>query len=163
MLTKQTFLQAIKGKYSTSKQMRIATIPQLKSSVVKDFAKQLTQWGLSSAPCADLYKSNLIFNFFFFLNMTGMWVWTKSVVCMSHQLNVFTEGSSMPKKSVQCESHKMSVYSHLVVWLKLLWLLKRFSWLSLTTIMHILTFPIYILIHAPFVGQLKLWVSLFTV
>ncbi|XP_074474073.1 G2/mitotic-specific cyclin-B1 [Sebastes fasciatus] len=34
---------AIKGKYSTSKQMRIATIPQLKSSVVKDFAKQLTQ------------------------------------------------------------------------------------------------------------------------
>ncbi|KAM4527098.1 G2/mitotic-specific cyclin-B1 [Odontesthes bonariensis] len=34
---------AIKGKYSTSKQMRIATIAQLKSSVVKDFAKQLTQ------------------------------------------------------------------------------------------------------------------------
>ncbi|XP_072228352.1 G2/mitotic-specific cyclin-B1 [Leuresthes tenuis] len=39
-LTKHT---AIKGKYSTSKQMRIATIPQLKSSVVKDLAKQLTQ------------------------------------------------------------------------------------------------------------------------
>ncbi|XP_034403418.1 G2/mitotic-specific cyclin-B1 [Cyclopterus lumpus] len=34
---------AIKGKYSTSKQMRIATIAQLKSSVVKDLAKQLTQ------------------------------------------------------------------------------------------------------------------------
>lgn len=34
---------AIKGKYSTSKQMRIATIAQLKSSVVKDFAKQLTR------------------------------------------------------------------------------------------------------------------------
>ncbi|XP_022059729.2 G2/mitotic-specific cyclin-B1 [Acanthochromis polyacanthus] len=34
---------AIKGKYSTSKQMRIATISQLKSSVVKDLAKQLTQ------------------------------------------------------------------------------------------------------------------------
>ncbi|KAI3361946.1 hypothetical protein L3Q82_012304, partial [Scortum barcoo] len=34
---------AIKGKYSTSKQMRIASISQLKSSVVKDLAKQLTQ------------------------------------------------------------------------------------------------------------------------
>ncbi|KAF3702295.1 G2/mitotic-specific cyclin-B1 [Channa argus] len=34
---------AVKGKYSTSKQMRIATISQLKSSVVKDLAKQLTQ------------------------------------------------------------------------------------------------------------------------
>ncbi|XP_029371514.1 G2/mitotic-specific cyclin-B1 [Echeneis naucrates] len=34
---------AIKGKYSTSKQMRIATISQLKSSLVKDFAKKLTQ------------------------------------------------------------------------------------------------------------------------
>ncbi|XP_019960703.1 G2/mitotic-specific cyclin-B1 [Paralichthys olivaceus] len=34
---------AIKSKYSTSKQMRIATISQLKSSVVKDFAKRLTQ------------------------------------------------------------------------------------------------------------------------
>ncbi|XP_033502118.1 G2/mitotic-specific cyclin-B1 [Epinephelus lanceolatus] len=34
---------AIKGKYSTSKQMRIATISQLKSSVLKDLAKQLTQ------------------------------------------------------------------------------------------------------------------------
>ncbi|XP_040915685.1 G2/mitotic-specific cyclin-B1 [Toxotes jaculatrix] len=34
---------AIKGKYSTSKQMRIATISQLKSSFVKDLAKQLTQ------------------------------------------------------------------------------------------------------------------------
>lgn len=33
-------LQAIKGKYSTSKQMKIAAISQLKSSVVKDFAKQ---------------------------------------------------------------------------------------------------------------------------
>ncbi|KAK1884284.1 G2/mitotic-specific cyclin-B1 [Dissostichus eleginoides] len=33
---------AIKGKYSTSKQMRIATIAQLKSSVVTDIAKQLT-------------------------------------------------------------------------------------------------------------------------
>ncbi|XP_056288059.1 G2/mitotic-specific cyclin-B1 isoform X2 [Pseudoliparis swirei] len=32
---------AIKGKYSTSKQMRIATIAQLKSSLVKDLAKQL--------------------------------------------------------------------------------------------------------------------------
>ncbi|XP_038143554.1 G2/mitotic-specific cyclin-B1 [Cyprinodon tularosa] len=30
----------VKGKYSTSKQMRIANIPQLKSSVVKDLAKQ---------------------------------------------------------------------------------------------------------------------------
>ncbi|MEQ2173248.1 G2/mitotic-specific cyclin-B1 [Goodea atripinnis] len=34
---------AVKGKYSTSKQMRIATIPQLKSSVVKDLAKQAAQ------------------------------------------------------------------------------------------------------------------------
>ncbi|CAG5867173.1 G2/mitotic-specific cyclin-B1 [Menidia menidia] len=34
---------AVKGKYSTSKQMRIATIAQLKSSLVKDLAKQLTQ------------------------------------------------------------------------------------------------------------------------
>ncbi|XP_068190956.1 G2/mitotic-specific cyclin-B1 [Antennarius striatus] len=34
---------AVKGKYSTSKQMRIATIPQLKSSLVKDFAKKVTQ------------------------------------------------------------------------------------------------------------------------
>ncbi|KAF6722325.1 G2/mitotic-specific cyclin-B1 [Oryzias melastigma] len=34
---------AIKGKYSTSKQMRIATIAQLKSSLVKDLAKQLSQ------------------------------------------------------------------------------------------------------------------------
>ncbi|KAG7499765.1 G2/mitotic-specific cyclin-B1 [Solea senegalensis] len=32
---------AIKSKYSTSKQMRIATIAHLKSSVVKDFAKRL--------------------------------------------------------------------------------------------------------------------------
>ncbi|XP_017294052.1 G2/mitotic-specific cyclin-B1 [Kryptolebias marmoratus] len=34
---------AVKGKYSTSKQMRIATIPQLKSSAVKDLMKQLGQ------------------------------------------------------------------------------------------------------------------------
>ncbi|RVE65519.1 hypothetical protein OJAV_G00117240 [Oryzias javanicus] len=34
---------AIKGKYSTSKQMRVATIAQLKSSLVKDLAKQLSQ------------------------------------------------------------------------------------------------------------------------
>ncbi|NP_001290241.1 G2/mitotic-specific cyclin-B1 [Larimichthys crocea] len=34
---------AIKGKYSTSKQMRIATLAQLKSSVVKDLAKTVTQ------------------------------------------------------------------------------------------------------------------------
>ncbi|XP_029025213.2 G2/mitotic-specific cyclin-B1 [Betta splendens] len=34
---------AIKSKYSTSKQLRIATIPQLKASVVKDLAKQVTQ------------------------------------------------------------------------------------------------------------------------
>ncbi|KAL3041369.1 hypothetical protein OYC64_019549 [Pagothenia borchgrevinki] len=33
---------AIKGKYSSSKQMRIATIAQLKSSVLTDIAKQLT-------------------------------------------------------------------------------------------------------------------------
>lgn len=39
----QTKHMAIKGKYSTSKQMRIATISQLKSSVVRDLAKQLTQ------------------------------------------------------------------------------------------------------------------------
>ncbi|XP_029301296.1 LOW QUALITY PROTEIN: G2/mitotic-specific cyclin-B1 [Cottoperca gobio] len=39
----QTKHMAIKGKYSTSKQMKIATISQLKSSVVKDLAKQLTQ------------------------------------------------------------------------------------------------------------------------
>ncbi|XP_070845017.1 G2/mitotic-specific cyclin-B1 [Chaetodon trifascialis] len=39
----QTKHMAVKGKYSTSKQMRIATISQLKSSVVKDLAKQLTQ------------------------------------------------------------------------------------------------------------------------
>ena len=44
ILNNLLFLQAIKGKYSTSKQMRIATIPQLKSSVVKDLAKQATQW-----------------------------------------------------------------------------------------------------------------------
>ena len=43
ILNNLLFLQAIKGKYSTSKQMRIATIPQLKSSVVKDLAKQATQ------------------------------------------------------------------------------------------------------------------------
>ncbi|XP_032395700.1 G2/mitotic-specific cyclin-B1 isoform X2 [Etheostoma spectabile] len=36
----QTKHLAIKGKYSTSKQMRIATISQLKSSVVKELAKQ---------------------------------------------------------------------------------------------------------------------------
>ncbi|TNM92538.1 hypothetical protein fugu_019550 [Takifugu bimaculatus] len=35
----QTKHMAVKGKYSTSKQMRIAGIPQLKSSVVKDLAK----------------------------------------------------------------------------------------------------------------------------
>uniref|UniRef100_A0A3B3UD91 Cyclin B1 n=1 Tax=Poecilia latipinna TaxID=48699 RepID=A0A3B3UD91_9TELE len=34
---------AVKGKYSTSKQMRIANIPQLKSAVVKDLAKQAAQ------------------------------------------------------------------------------------------------------------------------
>lgn len=34
---------AVKGKYSTSKQMKIATIPQLKSSMVKDLAKQINQ------------------------------------------------------------------------------------------------------------------------
>lgn len=34
---------AVKSKYSTSKQMRIATIPQLKSSVVRDFACQVTK------------------------------------------------------------------------------------------------------------------------
>ncbi|XP_030598495.1 G2/mitotic-specific cyclin-B1 [Archocentrus centrarchus] len=34
---------AIKGKYATSKQMRIANISQLKSSVVKELAKQVTQ------------------------------------------------------------------------------------------------------------------------
>lgn len=33
------FFQAVKGKYSTSKQMRIASISQLRSSVVKDLAK----------------------------------------------------------------------------------------------------------------------------
>lgn len=38
----QTKHMAVKGKYSTSKQMRIATIPQLKSAVVKALAKQLT-------------------------------------------------------------------------------------------------------------------------
>ncbi|KAM6975230.1 G2/mitotic-specific cyclin-B1 [Tautogolabrus adspersus] len=39
----QTKHMAIKGKYSTSKQMRIAAISQLKSSLVKDLAKQTTQ------------------------------------------------------------------------------------------------------------------------
>ncbi|CAB1426421.1 unnamed protein product [Pleuronectes platessa] len=39
----QTKHMAIKSKYSTSKQMRIANIPQLKSSVVKEFAKRLPQ------------------------------------------------------------------------------------------------------------------------
>ncbi|XP_047200540.1 G2/mitotic-specific cyclin-B1 isoform X1 [Hippoglossus stenolepis] len=39
----QTKHMAIKSKYSTSKQMRIANIPQLKSSVVKDFAKRLSE------------------------------------------------------------------------------------------------------------------------
>ncbi|KAM9794029.1 G2/mitotic-specific cyclin-B1 isoform 2-T2 [Syngnathus typhle] len=39
----QTKHMAVKDKYSTSKQMRIATISQLKSSVVKDLAKQLAQ------------------------------------------------------------------------------------------------------------------------
>lgn len=38
-----TISQAVKGKYATSKQMRIANIPQLKSSVVKDLAKQAAQ------------------------------------------------------------------------------------------------------------------------
>uniref|UniRef100_A0A3P9JNX1 G2/mitotic-specific cyclin-B1 n=1 Tax=Oryzias latipes TaxID=8090 RepID=A0A3P9JNX1_ORYLA len=38
----QTKHMAIKGKYSTSKQMRIATISQLKSSVVKDLATQIS-------------------------------------------------------------------------------------------------------------------------
>ncbi|XP_061554250.1 G2/mitotic-specific cyclin-B1 [Phycodurus eques] len=37
----QTKHMAVKGKYSTLKQMRIATIAQLKSSIVKDLAKQL--------------------------------------------------------------------------------------------------------------------------
>ncbi|XP_078128120.1 G2/mitotic-specific cyclin-B1 [Sander vitreus] len=39
----QTKHLAIKGKYSTSKQMRIATISQLKSSMVKELAKQTAQ------------------------------------------------------------------------------------------------------------------------
>ncbi|KAF1377267.1 hypothetical protein PFLUV_G00198920 [Perca fluviatilis] len=39
----QTKHLAIKGKYSTSKQMRIATISQLKSSMVKELAKQPAQ------------------------------------------------------------------------------------------------------------------------
>ncbi|XP_061837049.2 G2/mitotic-specific cyclin-B1 [Nerophis lumbriciformis] len=34
---------AVKGKYSTSKQMKIALIPQLKSSLVKELSMQLTQ------------------------------------------------------------------------------------------------------------------------
>ncbi|KAM9323390.1 G2/mitotic-specific cyclin-B1 [Pholidichthys leucotaenia] len=34
---------AIKGKYSTSKQMRIATLPQLKSSIITDLAKKTMQ------------------------------------------------------------------------------------------------------------------------
>lgn len=34
-----SLFQAVKGKYSTSKQMRIAAIPQLRSSLVKDLAK----------------------------------------------------------------------------------------------------------------------------
>lgn len=38
-----SLLQAVKGKYSTSKQMKIATISQLKSPVLKDFAKQAAQ------------------------------------------------------------------------------------------------------------------------
>lgn len=51
------FLQAIKGKYSTSKQMRIATLAQLKSSVVKDLAKTVTQWhDWSLAPCAGFVQ-----------------------------------------------------------------------------------------------------------
>lgn len=44
LLTQSFFnMQAIKGKYSTSKQMRIATISQLKSSMVKELAKQPAQ------------------------------------------------------------------------------------------------------------------------
>lgn len=39
----QTKHLAVKGKYSTSKQMKIATISQLKSPVLKDFAKQAAQ------------------------------------------------------------------------------------------------------------------------
>ncbi|XP_071390182.1 G2/mitotic-specific cyclin-B1 [Centroberyx affinis] len=39
----QTKHVAVKSKYSTSKQMRIATISQLKSSLLKDLAMQLTQ------------------------------------------------------------------------------------------------------------------------
>ncbi|XP_071774861.2 G2/mitotic-specific cyclin-B1 [Centroberyx gerrardi] len=39
----QTKHMAVKSKYSTSKQMRIATISQLKSSLIKDLAMQLTQ------------------------------------------------------------------------------------------------------------------------
>ncbi|XP_077479649.1 G2/mitotic-specific cyclin-B1 [Stigmatopora argus] len=41
--TGKTKHMAVKGKYSSSKQMRIATISQLNSSVVKDLAKQVTQ------------------------------------------------------------------------------------------------------------------------
>lgn len=39
----QTKHMAVKGKYSTSKQMRIATISQLKGSVVKEFAAKVSQ------------------------------------------------------------------------------------------------------------------------
>ncbi|XP_057675480.1 G2/mitotic-specific cyclin-B1 [Corythoichthys intestinalis] len=41
--TGKTKHMAVKGKYSSSRQMRIATISQLNSSIVKDFAKQVTQ------------------------------------------------------------------------------------------------------------------------
>lgn len=33
------FPQAVKGKYSSSKQMRVASMPQLRSSLLKDLAK----------------------------------------------------------------------------------------------------------------------------
>lgn len=36
------FSQAVKNKYSSQKQMRIASISQLKSSMVKDLAKQVS-------------------------------------------------------------------------------------------------------------------------
>lgn len=37
-------LQAVKNKYSSQKQMRIALISQLKSSIIKNLAKEISSW-----------------------------------------------------------------------------------------------------------------------
>lgn len=41
LISNVSLFQTVKNKYSSQKQMRIATISQLKSSLIKDLAKQL--------------------------------------------------------------------------------------------------------------------------